>query len=90
MGFLLNAQVWVTSADQSALLQKNNILSGSASNDIPVITINEKKTFQTIEGFGFSLTGGSAMLINGMKAADKKILLQELFGNGVVVEVNKA
>ena len=82
LGFLLNAQVWVTSADQSALLQKNSILSGFASKDIPVITINEKKTFQTIEGFGFSLTGGSAMLINGMKAADKKLLLQELFGKG--------
>ena len=79
-GYLLNAQIWTTNADQSTLLQKSNNQLASVSKDIPVIEINEKKTFQTVDGFGFTLTGGSAMLINRMNDAVKQSLLQELFG----------
>jgi glucosylceramidase len=79
-GFLLSAQVWTTNADQSTLLQKSNYQLASVSKDIPVIAINEKKTFQPVDGFGFTLTGGSAMLINRMNDAAKRSLLQELFG----------
>jgi glucosylceramidase len=81
-GFLLNAQVWTTNADQSALLKKSNYHVASASKEIPVIEINEKKIFQSIDGFGFTLTGGSAMLINRMNDAAKQSLLKELFGKG--------
>jgi glucosylceramidase len=81
-GFLLNAQVWTTNADQSALLQKSNYHVASVSKKIPVIEINEKKIFQSIDGFGFTLTGGSAMLINRMNEVAKQSLLQELFGKG--------
>ena len=79
-GYLLNAQIWTTNADQSTLLQKRNYQLASVSKDIPVIAINEKKTFQPVDGFGFTLTGGSAMLINKMNDAAKQSLLQELFG----------
>ena len=79
IGFFLNAQVWTTNSDQSALLKKSDISVGVASKDIPVIEINEKKTFQPVDGFGFTLTGGSAMLINRMNDAAKQSLLQELF-----------
>jgi len=80
IGFFLNAQVWTTNSDQSALLKKSDISVGVASKDIPVIEINEKKTFQPVDGFGFTLTGGSAMLINRMNDVAKQSLLQELFG----------
>ena len=79
-GFLLSAQVWTTNADQSALLEKSNYQVASGSKEIPIIEINEKKTFQSIDGFGFTLTGGSAMLINRMNNTAKQSLLQELFG----------
>ena len=82
IGFFLNAQVWTTKADQSALLEKSNYHVATASKDIPAIEINEKKTFQPVDGFGFTLTGGSAMLINRMNDAAKRSLLQELFGKG--------
>ena len=36
---------------------------------------------QTIDGFGYTLTGGSAYLINQL-GADKNPLLKELFGTG--------
>jgi glucosylceramidase len=81
-GYLLNAQIWTTNADQSTLLQKSNYQLASVSKNIPVIAINEKKTFQPVDGFGFTLTGGSAMLINRMSDAAKESLLQELFGKG--------
>lgn len=78
----MNAQIWTTNANQSTLLQKSNYQLASVSKDIPVIAINEKKTFQPVDGFGFTLTGGSAMLINRMSDAAKESLLQELFGKG--------
>jgi glucosylceramidase len=64
------------------LLEKSNYHVVTASKEIPVIEINEKKTFQSVDGFGFTLTGGSAMLINKMSDAAKQSLLQELFGKG--------
>ena len=79
-GYSLSAQLWTTKADQSALLEKSNYHVVTASKEIPVIEINEKKTFQSVDGFGFTLTGGSAMLINKMNDAAKQSLLQELFG----------
>ncbi len=81
-GYSLSAQVWTTKADQSALLEKSNYYVATASKKNPVIEINEKKTFQSVDGFGFTLTGGSAMLINKMNDAAKQSLLQELFGKG--------
>ena len=37
--------------------------------------------YQTVDGFGYTLTGGSANLINQLTPAVKAGLLQELFGN---------
>jgi glucosylceramidase len=36
-------------------------------------------TYQPIDGFGFALTGGSAMLINKMSESGRAKLLKELF-----------
>ncbi|WP_326499900.1 glycoside hydrolase family 30 beta sandwich domain-containing protein [Methylomicrobium sp. Wu6] len=55
-------------------------------NDFPVITVDAEQKYQVMEGFGFSLTGGSAMLISRLPAADRSALLRELFlpdGNGI-------
>ncbi|MDE3212048.1 MAG: glucosylceramidase, partial [Bacteroidota bacterium] len=75
---------WLTRGDQSALLQKQSTLLsfGTTSNGFPNIDIDTSVTYQSIDGFGFALTGGSAKAINGLNAADKASLLQELFGNG--------
>ncbi len=74
---------WVTrSAD--ALLQPLQpvAFSRSAPHDaLATIDIDDRRTFQPIEGFGFALTGGSAYLLAGLAAADRADLLQELFGS---------
>ncbi len=73
---------WLTKADQSALLQKRTALTFSASgNSLASIAIDSAVTYQGIDGFGYTLTGGSAFVINTLDAATKNNLLQELFGN---------
>jgi glucosylceramidase len=47
---------------------------------LPTIEIDDSRTFQPIEGFGFALTGGSAYLLAGLATADRADLLHELFG----------
>jgi len=72
---------WITKGDRSALLQKQaDIHFGRASNTYQNIDVDSTQTFQTIDGFGYALTGGSAYLINRLSATTKNSLLQELFG----------
>jgi len=75
---------WLTKSDQSVLLQKQStVLSfGTAANSNPNIDVDTTQTYQTIDGFGFTLTGGSAYVINLLNATDKTNLLNEIFGNG--------
>jgi len=73
--------MWLTQPDQSSLFQKQNIglLFSTSTNSNPTITVDTTKTYQTIDGFGYTLTGGSATLINNLPAAQKDALLRELF-----------
>ena len=74
---------WLTKGDQSVLLQKQStVLSfGTTSNSNSNIDVDATQVFQTIDGFGYTLTGGSAYVINQLNATDKANLLKELFGN---------
>lgn len=76
---------WVTKADQSVLLQKQTDLLafGTPANTPQIITIDSTQVFQTIDGFGYTVTGGSASLINALSASEKTNLLNELFGSNV-------
>ena len=50
------------------------------------IVVHPEQTFQSIDGFGFTLTGGSAQLIQQLEPSKRAALLQELFGkNGISV-----
>ena len=80
----LKADVWMTKADSSVLLKKTNTVSfvtGTVTSGA-AITVDSSQLFQDIDGFGYTLTGGSAMLINKMNAKEKADLLLELFGKG--------
>ncbi|MEO5681378.1 MAG: glycoside hydrolase family 30 beta sandwich domain-containing protein [Chitinophagaceae bacterium] len=74
---------WLTNADRSQLfqLQANRISFSAKSHSQAVIAIDEAARFQSIDGFGFALTGGSAQHIIRMGAAARAGLLKELFGN---------
>lgn len=74
-------EVWITSPTNNVLFQRQNIsLSfGYVVNQNPTIIVDPKQTFQTIDGFGNCLTGGSATLLNKMSTAKRSQILKELF-----------
>lgn len=75
--------VWLTRKDGTMLLEKqpNEIQFQTMANSLPTLALDESKTFQSIEGFGYTLTGGSAEVILKMEATARHLLLQELFSN---------
>src|SRR4030095_9699927 len=74
---------WLTKGDQTALLQKQTApLSFNANTGQNSIDVDSAQTYQTVDGFGYSLTGGSAFLLNRLPTSEKTSLLQELFGSG--------
>ena len=83
----LYAQVlqYTTTADGLDKFKETKLTATSLlANDANVATIqmDATKRFQTIEGFGFALTGGSAALIDQLPEAKKVALLNEIFGKG--------
>ncbi|GAC1307207.1 MAG: glucosylceramidase [Mucilaginibacter sp.] len=79
-----NPQLWLTDPDQGILFKQQNQIPKPNSTDknIPFITVDKSKTYQQMDGFGFALTGGSAMLIHKMSPVAQHRLLMELFGDG--------
>src|SRR3989338_8393952 len=85
--------MWVTTGDKSQLLQYQNFTEefetlekAEPNNSEPTITVNEALRYQEIDGFGFALTGGSASLIWGLPAKQRKSLIQELFAEENLAE----
>lgn len=74
---------WLTKADKSALLAKQNteLVFGMTTNQHPVITIDSTQKFQTMDGFGYTLTGGSAQVIQALSQSNRDFLLRQLFSN---------
>jgi glucosylceramidase len=92
--FKANAQnsvsLWLTNADRSALFEQQSpsISFANAPTTGQMIDVDGAKSYQTMDGFGFALTGGSAQLIMRMSPEKRAALLQELFGvdgNGIGV-----
>ncbi|RWW99619.1 glycoside hydrolase family 30 protein [Flavobacterium cerinum] len=78
-----NAGLWVTMPDQSVVFQKQSSSINQSKNEKNVqLTINTGKTYQEMDGFGYTINGGSAKHITKMSAPARAKLLQELFGTG--------
>ncbi|NDI36482.1 carbohydrate-binding protein [Chengkuizengella sediminis] len=79
-----NVEVWVTTPDQQKLLQKENDVQFSSDSGSAGITINVDETieYQEIDGFGASVTGSSAYLINQkLNPSQRDQILNDLFGD---------
>ncbi len=74
---------YMTSADQSALLQRQNLnlVFSTKTNSYPVLKVDSAQRFQEVDGFGYSLTGGSAIVLNQLSAAERGKILHELFSD---------
>ena len=75
---------YLTKGDQSQKFQKQSVVLSfeNSYNNLPFIKVEPNENFQTIKGFGFSLTGGSAEVINSLSSSKKQELLQRLFNPG--------
>lgn len=83
-GTSAEVSIWTTRADQNIVLAKQVLKTSRTKigNTFPVVEIDSTVKFQSIDGFGYTFTGGSAYLMNKMGSAEKTALLNELFGNG--------
>ena len=78
------ARLWLTTPDRSAIVapQADALHFSPEAGQLPLLTVDDAQHFQTMDGFGFALTGGSAQLLMRMSAAQRAALLKELFTTG--------
>ena len=83
------AQV-VTSANLTSLMASGTTLGfapGTASASLPTITVDEAQSYQTVEGFGASMTDSAAYLLNEVApTSTRDAAMSSLFsrsGNGI-------
>jgi len=76
------AELWLTTADRTSLIAKQPgaLEFRDAGGGAPAISVDDSKKFQSMDGFGFALTGGSAQLLMKMDSSHRRDLLQQLFG----------
>lgn len=75
-----NVDLYLTRADQSELLNLQSTKVPLFSENINFsITVNPDVIYQEMDGFGFSLTGGSALHLNNMSSSERAKILNELF-----------
>lgn len=73
--------VWLTTAKQDALLQyeARRFSCSAPASGPPELNVHERQNYQAIQGLGFSLTGGSALLLSRLQGEERNSLLRELF-----------
>lgn len=80
-----NVDFWLTDPKANVLFQQQTMLVASTVKG-EAITINPETKYQTMDGFGYCLTGGSARLLAQMEKNARAKLIKELFsteGNGI-------
>ena len=79
----IESVVYLTRPDASAKFKKQEGLVKTETNPyLPTIEVDKEQKFQPVDGFGFTLTGGSAKLLWAMKADARAEILEKLFGVG--------
>lgn len=82
---LPKATLYRTSLDKSELLNEIEIINNKVSDSLSVtsnIALNPSITYQEMDGFGYTLTGGSSIHLKRMNASARAKVLEELFGKG--------
>ncbi len=85
-----DVSIWLTNQDRSALfqLQTPPLAFTTAPPGDQVISVDDTKIYQSMDGFGFAVTGGSAQLLSHMDPAKRAAILHELYaddGNNIGV-----
>jgi glucosylceramidase len=77
------ARWWLTDMGHAVLFQEQtpSLVFGESTNANPTISVDDTASFQSIDGFGCCLTGGSAGHLMRMDAVKRASLLRELFAS---------
>jgi glucosylceramidase len=73
---------WMTDPKSGILFQKQTEPSSGSGLPTALINLYPDSTFQSMDGFGFTLSQGSASHLLAMSDSARKSVLQELFGTG--------
>ena len=75
---------WMTRANGTMLLEKSPtaIYFTTGLTSVPAVQIDTATQYQSVDGFGYTLTGGSAYLLNRMSAPARATILKEVFASG--------
>ncbi len=77
----IESVVYLSKPDGSAKFEMKDGLAKKVTNFyLPSIKVDTNEKYQQVDGFGFTLTGGSAKLLWGMTAESRTGILEELFG----------
>tara|TARA_R110002051_G_scaffold192459_2_gene260994 strand:+ start:392 stop:1768 length:1377 start_codon:yes stop_codon:yes gene_type:complete len=74
-----SAKIYITALDKSQLLQEHEVVTDSNATPVATIQLDPTTTYQEMDGFGYTLTGGSALHLSKMSAPARALLLKELF-----------
>lgn len=76
-----DVSAWITSPYNNVLFQRQNgsLFFVYTVNQDPTIEVDTTRIYQSIDGFGNCLTGGSAILIHRMDSESRSRLIKELF-----------
>ena len=85
----ISVRMWLSDASKDTkFVEQSTAVETGKIETAPSIIVNPERLLQEMDGFGFSLTGGSAFHIHNMSAQRRKDLLIELFdhsGNNIGV-----
>jgi glucosylceramidase len=75
----LNVKIWMTDPARNIFFTEQRAITDTGRVNGETIVINKDQTYQVMDGFGYSLTGGSALHLFNMSAAARNQILKELF-----------
>src|SRR5262245_32035372 len=74
------AQVWVTTPDRAELLhERAPVTFQRGASDRTTITVDPRTSYQTMDGFGASITDSSANVLYRLSPADRENTMRSLF-----------
>jgi glucosylceramidase len=77
-----DVQLWETNPSDSIYFERQSValnFTASGNNSYNTITVVPSDTYQEVDGFGFALTKGSAVLLAGLSETNRNEILNELF-----------
>ena len=84
-GFSAKAQVpsfWLTDPKSGILFKKQSAIAATTGASTEQISLYPDSTYQSMDGFGFTLSQGSASHLLSMSDSARQSILNELFGSG--------